>query len=167
MEHFICFQLLRTRLWLRHQLRGETSKTSSSKKSTNQTINKKLFLKADSRGEKYLSCPPVKLSKYKLLILDGVQTGASLSAPAQKLRRKKADLPENYFVSSDAAGISRTPVLNQNASAKAGRRGVPLTLWTSEAATLLQTGWCCSWICAQFSECWQSTKIKSETGLDF
>ena len=78
-------------------------------------INKKFFSKADSLVDKTLSCPCIKLSKSQTLILDGVETGIFLSDFAQQLRRKNADVPDIYFALLDAAGISSTLILNQNA----------------------------------------------------
>ena len=43
--------------------------------SLKKEISKKLFSKADSLGEKNLSCPRIKLSNSQTLILDGVETG--------------------------------------------------------------------------------------------
>ena len=81
-------------------------------------INKKLFPKADSLVDKILSCPRIKLSNSQTLFSDGVETGIFLSDSAQKLRRKNADVPDNYFTSLDAAGLSPTLILNQTAKAK-------------------------------------------------
>ena len=46
--------------------------------SLKKEINKKLFSKADSLVDKILSCPRMKLSNSKTLILDGVETGIFL-----------------------------------------------------------------------------------------
>ena len=70
-----------------------TYQTDSLKKD----INKKLFSKADSSVDKILSCPRIKLSNSKTLILDVVETGIFLSDFAQQLRRKNADVPDIYF----------------------------------------------------------------------
>ena len=86
--------------------------------SLKKDINKKLFSKTDSIVDKILSCPPIKLSKSHTLILDGVETGIFLSDFAQQLRRKNADVPDIYFTLLDAAGISPTLILNQNAKTK-------------------------------------------------
>ena len=64
--------------------------------SPKKKINK-LFSKADSLVDKILSCPRIKLSNPKTLILDGVETGIFLSHCAQQLRRKNADVPDIYF----------------------------------------------------------------------
>ena len=85
-------------------------------------INEILFSKADSLVDKILSCPRIKLSNSQNLILDGVETGIFLSNFAQQLRRKNADVPDIYFTLLDAAGISPTLILNQNAKAK--ERGI-------------------------------------------
>ena len=86
--------------------------------SLKKEINKKLFSKADSLVDKILSCPRIKLSNSLTLFLDGVETGIFLSDFAQQLRRKNADVPDIYFTLLDAAGLSPTPILNQNAKAK-------------------------------------------------
>ena len=62
------------------------------------------------------------------LILDGVETGIVLSDFAQHLRRKNADVPDIYFILLDAAGISPTPILNQNAKAKERGSWVPFKI---------------------------------------
>ena len=81
-------------------------------------INKKLVSKADSLVDKILSCPPIKRSNSQTLILDGVEIGIFLWDFAQQLRRKNADIPDIYFTLLDAAVISPTLILNQNAKAK-------------------------------------------------
>ena len=65
--------------------------------SLKKEINKKLFSKADSLADKYLSSPSIKLSNSEILILDGVETGIFLSDFAQQLSRKNADVPDIYF----------------------------------------------------------------------
>ena len=94
--------------------RNPTYQTDSLKKE----INKKLFSKADSLVDKILSCPRIKLSNSQTLFLDGVETRIFLSDFAQQLRPKNADVLDIYFTLLDAAGISPTPILNQNAKAK-------------------------------------------------
>ncbi len=86
--------------------------------SLKKEINKILFSKADSVVDKILSCPRIKLSNSQTLILDGVDTGIFLLDFAQQLRRKNADIPDIYFALLDAAGISPTLILNQNAKGK-------------------------------------------------
>ena len=86
--------------------------------SLKKEINKKLFAKADSLVDKILSCPYIKLSNSQTLLLDGVETGVLMSNCAQQLRLKNAAVPGIYFILIDAAGISPTMVLNQNATAK-------------------------------------------------
>ena len=68
--------------------------------------------------DKLLSCPRIKLSSSQTLILVGVETGIFLSDFAQQLRRKNTDVPDIYFILLDAAGLSPTLILNQNAKAK-------------------------------------------------
>ena len=93
--------------------------------SLKKEINNKLFSKADSLVDKMWSCPRIKLSNSQTLILDGVETGLFLSDFAQQLRRKNADVPDIYFTLPDAAGISPTLILNQNAQAKERGSWVP------------------------------------------
>ena len=120
--------------------------------SLKKEINKKLFSKADSLVEKILSCPRIKLSKSYTLILDGVETGIFLSDFAQQLRRKTADVPDIYFTLLDAAGISPTLILNQNAEAKERGSWVPFKIQKSESAKAVRTGWWCLRVCAQLCE---------------
>ena len=86
--------------------------------SLKKEINKKLFSKADYLVDKILSCPRIKLSNSATLNLDGNETGIFLLDFAQQLRRKNADVPGLYFTLLDAAGISPSLILNQNAKAK-------------------------------------------------
>ena len=96
--------------------------------SLKKEINKKLFSKADSLVDKILSCPRMKLSHSQTLILDGVETGIFLSDVAQQLRRKNADVPDIYFTLLDAADLSPTLILNQNAKAKERRSWIPFKI---------------------------------------
>ena len=88
-------------------------------------INKKLFSNADSLVDKILYCPRIKLSNSQISILDGVETGISLLDFAQQLHHKNAEVPYIYFTLLDAAGISPTLILNQNAKAKERGSWVP------------------------------------------
>ena len=81
-------------------------------------INNKLFGKADTLIDKFLSCSRIKLSILQTRILDGVDTGVLISDFILHLRRKNADVPDIYFTLLDAAGISPSLVFNQNAKAK-------------------------------------------------
>ena len=96
--------------------------------SLKKDIKKKLFSKAHSLVDKVLSCPRIKLSFSQTTILDGVETGNFLSEFAQQLRRKNADVPDNYLTLLDAAGISPTLILNQNAKAKERGSWVPFKI---------------------------------------
>ena len=96
--------------------------------SLKKEINKILFAKADTLVDKILFCPRIKLSNSQTLILDGVETGIFLSDFVQQLRRKNADVPDIYFTLLDAAGISPTLILNQNAKAKERESWVPLKI---------------------------------------
>ena len=89
-----------------------TSQVDSLKKD----INKKLFAKADSLVDKLLASPRIKLSLSNTIVLDGTDTGVLLQEFAQHLRRKNADVPDITLL--DAADISPSIVLNQNAKAK-------------------------------------------------
>ena len=120
--------------------------------SLKKEINKKLFSKADSSVDKFLSWPRIKLSISQTLFLDGVETGVFLSDFAQQLRRTNADVPDIYFTLLDASVISPTLILNQNATAKERGSCVFFKIWTSEAAKVVHTGWCWLWVCAQLSE---------------
>ena len=51
-------------------------------------------------------------------MLDGTDTAVLLHDFAQHLRRKNADVPDIYFTLLDAADISPSIILNQNAKAK-------------------------------------------------
>ena len=89
--------------------------------SLKRDINKKLFGKADTLIDKILSCSRIRLSNSQLMILGGVDTGVVISDFTLQLRRKNVDVPDFYFRLIDAAGISSSLVLNQNA--KANDRG--------------------------------------------
>ena len=86
--------------------------------SIKQEINKKLISGADSLVDKILSFPRLKLSISQTFLLDSVETGIFLSDFAQQLRCKNADVPDIYFTLLDAADISPTQILKQNAKAK-------------------------------------------------
>ena len=96
--------------------------------SLKKEINKKLFSKADSLVDKILSCSCIKLSNSQTLFLDGVETGIFLSDFSHQLRRKNADAPDIYFTLLDAAGLSPTLILNQNAKAKERGSWVPFKI---------------------------------------
>ena len=100
-------------------------------------ITKKLLLEADALLNKNLCCPQVKLSNSQTLILPGVKTGVLLSDIAQQLRRKNADVPDIYFNLLDAAVVTPTLVLNQNAEAKKRGSWVPFKLRTTEVAKIV------------------------------
>ena len=69
-----------------------------------------------------------------------MKTGVLLSDSAQQLRPENADPPDIYFTLLDAAGLSPTPVLNQNAKAKKRGKGGPSRTQTTEAATIVHSG---------------------------
>ena len=109
--------------------------------SLKKEVYKKLISKADSLEDKILSCPHIKLSNLQILILDGAETEISLLDFTQQLRRKNADFPDIYFTLLDAAVISPSLILNQNAKAKERESWVPFKIWTSEAAKAVYTVW--------------------------
>ena len=88
-------------------------------------LDKKLFGKADTLIDKILSCPRIKLSNSQTIILDGVDTGVLISDFTLHLRRKNADVPDIYFTLLDAAGISPSLVVNQNAKTKERGSWIP------------------------------------------
>ena len=96
--------------------------------SIKKETNKNFFSKAHSSVDKILSCPCINLSNSQTLILDGVETGIFLSDFVQQLRRKNTDGPDIYFTLLDAAGISPTLILNQNAKAKERGSWVPFKI---------------------------------------
>ena len=115
--------------------------------------NKKLFAtKADSLVDKSLSCPRINLSKLRTSKLDSEETGILMSDFVQQLRHKNADVPDIYFTLFDAAGLSPTLFLKQNAQAKERGSRAPSKIWTSEAAKAVYAGRCCLWVSTQFSE---------------
>ena len=85
--------------------------------SLKRDINKKLFGKADTLRDKILSCSRIKLSTSQTIILDGGDTVLLFLDFTQHLRRKNSDVPDIYFTSLDAAGISPSLVFNQKAKA--------------------------------------------------
>ena len=95
--------------------------------------NTNLFAKVDPLADKILSCPRIKLSKSKTLILTVVEIGVSLSDFARKLGRKNADVPDFYFTLLDAAGLSPTLVLTQSTTAKERASWVPVKKMSEDA----------------------------------
>ena len=81
-------------------------------------INKLLFAEPDSLVDKILSCPRVRLPNSQTLKLDGLKLGIFLSDFAQQLRRKNANLSDIYSTLHDAADISTTLFLTQNAETR-------------------------------------------------
>ena len=147
-ENFITLSVTKQELPKYQPSQNPTSKVDSLK----TEINRKLFSKTDFLVDKFLSGARMKLSNSQPSILDCVETGISLFHFAQQLRRKHADLLDIYFTLLDAAGVSPTLILNQNAKAKERGSWVPFKIWTSEAAKVVHTGWCCFRVCAQLSE---------------
>ena len=62
--------------------------------SLKKDINKKLFGRANSLIDHILSCSRNKLSNSQTIILDGVDTGVSISDFTLHLRRKNIDVPD-------------------------------------------------------------------------
>ena len=85
--------------------------------SLKKEIKKTLFSKADSSVDKHMSCLRIKFLNSQTLVLNVVETGVSLLDFTQQLRRKNTDVPDIYCTLFDAAGISPTLILNQNAKA--------------------------------------------------
>ena len=102
--------------------------------STKRDINKNLFGKTETLIDKILSCSRIKPSNSERKTLDGVDTGLLFSDFTLHLHRKNSDVPDIYLTLHDAAGISPSLVLNQNAKAKDRGSWVPFKVWTSEAA---------------------------------
>ena len=96
--------------------------------SVKKDINKNLFAKADSLVDKVLSSPRIKLSTSNSLILDGTDTGVSLTDFAQTLKRKNAAVPDIYFTLLDAADITPSLVLNKNAKEKERGSWIPFKI---------------------------------------
>ena len=114
-------------------------------------INKNWFSKADPLKDKVLSCPRIKPSKSQTLFLDGVETGIFFCWTLLNNCVVKTQTFE-IFTLLDAAGISPTLILNQNAKAKKSGTWVPFKIRPSEAAKAVHTGWCCLCVCARLSE---------------
>ena len=96
--------------------------------SVKKDINKNFFAKADSLVDKVLSSPRIKLSTSNFLILDGTDTGVSLTDFAQTLKRKNAAVPDIYFTLLDAADITPSLVLNKNAKEKERGSWIPFKI---------------------------------------
>ena len=94
--------------------------------SLKKEINKKLFPKADSLVDKILSCPSIKLSNSQTLFLDGVDTGMFCWTLLNNCVVKTQTF--QTFTLLDAAGISPTLILNQNAKARERGSWVPFKL---------------------------------------
>ena len=78
--------------------------------------------------DKFLASPRIKLSLSNTIVLDGTDTGVLLQNFAQHSRRKNADVPDTYFTLLDAADISPSKVLNQNAKAKERGNWIPFKI---------------------------------------
>ena len=113
-------------------------------------INQKVC--TDNLIDKILSSSRIKLSISQTKILDGVDTGVLISDFTLHLRRKNADGPDIYFTLLDAAGISPSPVFNQNAKAKDGGSWVPFKVGTSEAKETVYAKCCCLRFCTHFDK---------------
>ena len=96
--------------------------------SLKKDINKIIFAKADSLVDTRLSSPRIKLSNSNFLLLDGRNTGVSLTDFAQRLRRKNAEVPDVYFTLLDAADITPSLVLNKIAKEKDRGKWVPFKI---------------------------------------
>ena len=96
--------------------------------SVKNEINKNLFAKVDSLVDKVLSSTRRKLSTSNFLILDGRDTGVSLTDFAQTLKLKKAEVPDIYFTLVDAVDITPTLALNNHAKEKERGSWVPFKI---------------------------------------
>ena len=123
--------------------------------SLKKDINKKLFAKADSLVDKILASPRVKLSLSKTIVLDGTDTGVLLHDFAQHLRRKNADVPDIYFTLLDAADISHSIVLNQNAKAKERGNWIPFRISATKFSKTIYTWSCSIWLCPKSGKSFQ------------
>ena len=83
-----------------------------------EDIIKNLFAQADCFVDKLLAFPRIKLSLPNTIVLDGTDSGVLLHDFAQHLLRKNGDVPHVYFTLLDAADVSPSTVLNQNAKTK-------------------------------------------------
>ena len=106
--------------------------------SVKKDINKNVFAKADSLVDKVLSSPCIKLSTSNFLILDGTDTGVSLTDFAQTLKRKNAAVPDIYFTLLDAADIPPSLVLNKNAKEKERGSWIPFKICETKTAEVVQ-----------------------------
>ena len=97
--------------------------------------------------------------------MEGEETGFFLSDFAQQLRRKNADVPDISFTLLDAAGISPTLILNQNAKAEERRSWSLSKSERQKLQMLYREGGVASW--SVLSESWQSVSIKGETIFAF
>ena len=68
------------------------------------------------------------MSLSNTIVLDGTDTGVLLHDFAQHLRRNNADVPDVYFTLLDAADISPSIVLNQNAKPKEKGNWIPFKI---------------------------------------
>ena len=96
--------------------------------SVKKDINKSLFAKAYSLVDKVLSSPRIRLLPSNFLILDGRDTGVSLTDFAQTLKRKNAEVPDIFFTLLHAADITPSLVLKKNATEKERGSWVPFKI---------------------------------------
>ena len=75
------------------------------------------------------------------LFLDSVETVSSLSDFSQQMRSINEHFPDIYFTFLDAAVISPTLILNQNAQTTERGSWVPPYIWTSAATNAVHTRW--------------------------
>ena len=120
--------------------------------SLRREINKNLFATADSSVDKTLFCTRNRFSSSQILIFEGVEIWVLLADFAQQLRRKNADVPDNFFTLLEAVCLSPTLFLNLNAKTKKKCIWFPLKIWASEGAKAVQWRQCCLWVCAQISK---------------
>ena len=124
-------------------------------------IKKKLFAKADSLVDKTLSCPRTKLSNSQTTILDAIEAGVLLLNKGVEKTQTFRHLHEFTWQSWNISNSRFESECRKQTEAN----WVPFKVWTSEAAEFVHAGWCCLWVCVQFSESWQSISIKGDSIL--
>ena len=96
--------------------------------SVKKDINEHLFAKAYSLVDEVLSSPRIKLSTSNFLIMDGRGNGVPLADFAETLKRKNAEVPDICFTLLDAADITTSLVLKENARQKEKGIWFPLNI---------------------------------------
>ena len=103
MEQFVLVPISVYNSNIKNQPKKELPTYQGEEKLTHQVesvkkgINKNLFAKTDSLVDKVLSSPRIKLWTPNFLILDGRDTGVTLTDFAQTLKRKNAEASVIFF----------------------------------------------------------------------